>query len=451
MTEAILPSPLESAPTSIESPVPVPAHWNWPLRILFRFSFCYFLLYALPEPGRVSIIGVIPGTSALFQKYVSWWHILCPWIAVDLFHLSGRAVTYFPTGSGDTTLAYIQNLCYLVLAVFFTVVWSVLDRRRAEYTTLHAWFRIWIRYVLAFTLFSYGFAKVFPLQFQPPPFQKLIEPWGDFSPMGAVWSFMGASTGYIIFSGCCEVLGGALLVFRRTATLGALVSFGVLTNVVALNYFYDVPVKLYSTNLVLMAVFLIAPELPRLFRFFVLNQATEPAVLRPVLPNRWMRWAATLLWIIVVGWQLYNQIHGSWLYYRTTYLRPQRPALYGLYEVETFIRNGNEVLPLVTDDTRWRKFIVQLPNFVTVTSMTDARTVYSAAYDGPKQILNLSPQTDKDKKYPFTYSWIDPTHLILNGKLVDDSLSLKLRKVDTSKYLLLSRGFHWINELPFNR
>ena len=65
--------------------------------------------------------------------------------------------------------------------------------------------------------------------------------------MGALWWFMGASIPYIIFAGAAEVLGGLLLVLRRTAALGALVAFAVMVNVMMLNYCYDAPVKLYST------------------------------------------------------------------------------------------------------------------------------------------------------------------------------------------------------------
>src|SRR5258708_10869584 len=103
----------------------VPARWPWPLRILFRFSFCYFVLYSLPESGRVSILGAIPGVSKITREYTNLWHALTPWVAINVFHLSGQAVTYFPTGSGDTTLAYIQNLCYLVLALAAALVWSI--------------------------------------------------------------------------------------------------------------------------------------------------------------------------------------------------------------------------------------------------------------------------------------------------------------------------------------
>jgi hypothetical protein len=30
-------------------------------------------------------------------------------------------------------------------------------------------------------------------------------------------------------------------------------------------------------------------------------------------------------------------------------------------------------------------------------------------------------------------------------------VSIELRQIDPAKFLLFSRGFHWINEYPFNR
>jgi hypothetical protein len=49
------------------------------------------------------------------------------------------------------------------------------------------------------------------------------------------------------------------------------------------------------------------------------------------------------------------------------------------------------------------------------------------------------------------YSHSDADHLLLEGKLQADLLSVHLRRVDPSAFLLASRGFHWINELRFNR
>jgi len=35
--------------------------------------------------------------------------------------------------------------------------------------------------------------------------------------------------------------------------------------------------------------------------------------------------------------------------------------------------------------------------------------------------------------------------------LEGDGKSIRLRQIDASKFLLVSRGFHWINETAFNR
>jgi hypothetical protein len=113
--------------------------------------------------------------------------------------------------------------------------------------------------------------------------------------MGALWSFMSASRPYAIFADAVEVTAGALLLFRRTTTLGAMVAAAAMTNVVALNYCYDVPVKLYSTNILLMAVFLLAPEFCRLAHVLVFNRPTAPADLDRVRFERrlaeWLRGA----------------------------------------------------------------------------------------------------------------------------------------------------------------
>jgi hypothetical protein len=73
--------------------------WSLLRRILFRFLCSYFILYALPDRGRVSIAGSIPGTGYLTERYIDLWHRLCPWVGSHFFHLSGRPIIYVPTGS----------------------------------------------------------------------------------------------------------------------------------------------------------------------------------------------------------------------------------------------------------------------------------------------------------------------------------------------------------------
>lgn len=403
--------------------------WSLPKRLLFRFAFCYFLLYAMPENGRMSLLLVIPGAA----YYMKIWHAIVPWVATNVFHVTGQAATYFPTGSGDTTLGYIQNLLFVLVAAAATIVWSLLDRRRPNYDTLHFWLRILLRYTLAVILFGYGFVKVFPLQFPPPGLLKLTQPLGDFSPMGVLWNFMGASMPYVIFTGTCEVLGGLLLLFRRTTTLGALVSAAVMVNVVALNFCYDVPVKLYSINILLMAVALAAPDVPRLLDVFVRNRPAPAADLGSFgIERRWLRVTLFSVKMLVVTVLFAGRTWGG-LSALKVVQNAMRPPLYGLYDVVKFD-------PPRTP--RWMKLAIERPDSLQVRTADDTVIEFAAGYVGSMVFV--------DGTYRWTWSRPDGDHVQIEGSLDGAPVSITLRKIDTEG-MRINRGFHWINEYPFNR
>ena len=424
---------------------PAGNQWRLATRIAFRFACVYWLLYSLPSTGRISFFGVIPGG----QAYKNVWQAIVQWVAIHVFHLSGSVTIYRFTGSGDTTLDYIQNLCFLVVAVAVAVVWSLIDRGRKNYQTLHSWLRLLVRYTLAITLLSYGFSKVFPVQFPFPALSRMVEPFGDFSPMGVLWQFMGSSPAYTIFAGTMETLGGALLLFRRTTTLGALVSAGVLLNVVVLNFCYDVPVKLYSLNLLLMAVFLMAPDLGKLTGLLVLNRPAAPMTMSgPVFARRWMRIAALSVKILFIGFFPMQNALQSYRFYKSAVLNPvDRPPLYGLYRVESFTRNGKEVPPLITDVSRWKTVVAQNAAILQVRMMDDTLQGFATQYDRSSSAVTLSGTS----KVILIYARPDADHVVLKGTLDADPLEIRMRRRNPSEFLLVNRGFHWINELPFNR
>ncbi len=411
--------------------------WSPLQRIGFRFVCAYLILYTLPAPGRSSLIAAIPGTSFLTRPYVKMWRATVEWVAAHVFHLSGSVAVYPQVnGSGDSTLDYIQVLCFAVLAAVAAQVWSIFDRKRAEYRRLHAWLRIWVRYTLAFTLFGYGFAKVFPLQFQPPNLSRLMEPFHDFSPMGVLWTFMGASMAYTIFAGAAEVLGGLLLLFPRATSLGALVSAAVLLNVVMLNFCYDVPVKLYSANLLLMAVFLAAPDLGRLANVFLWNRPTRPSKVDSMLfRTRGWKIVSISAKTLLIGFTLFSHVKGGIQGYRTYYTNAPRSPLYGIWEVEKAETSGVE---------RWKYVILDRPQAVSIRMMDDSQRFYASTYDEANRRITL--RTGGGSAV-FQYARPDLFHLTLQG----DGRSISLHKVDMSKFLLVNRGFHWINERPFNR
>ena len=417
---------------------------GWPvsLRIVFRFVFAYFVLYNLPFP-----LNIIPNVEFVDRVYTSLWNSVVTWVGPNVLHLS-NPITVLPSGSGDTTWNFVLVFCFFILAVITTVAWSLFDRSRPSYTRLYDWLRVYLRFSLGVAMIAYGTYKVIQSQFPPPSLDRLVQPFGDSSPMGLLWTFMGASRSYNFFTGASEMLGGVLLFARRTTLLGALISIAVMSQVVMLNFSYDVPVKLYSLHLLAMAIILTAPDARRLANVFLFNKAAEPAAPRPLFARQWLNRAAQALamacLIAYVGVSLYaSKKQADEL--------SQGSPLRGVWDVERFEVDGTARPPLLTDSGRWRRVIFDYPGMVAVQQMNDSRSRYRLELDTERRTLDLGKRDDPSWKAGLTYEQPDPTALLLTGILDGQQIRANLRRTDESQYLLTSRGFHWINEYPFNR
>lgn len=419
------------------------ARWSLARRFSFRFAFVYLVLYLLPFP-----LNIIPGIDVPVQTaYEAVWGFVVPEVADSVF---GTEATLTANGSGDTTFDYVQVFTYFVLALAAAGIWSFLDRRRAHYARLWEWLRVYVRFALAVYLIGYGAVKVIPTQFSPPTLDRLVQPFGDASPMGILWTFMGASMAYTIFAGVSEMLGGLLLISRRTATLGAIVGAGVLTNVVALNFCYDVPVKLLSSHLLAMAVFLILPDLGRLTNLLVLNRRVEPAPIEPLFRRPWLhRSALGLRTIFLVGYAGFA-LYQSWgVLHEYGALSPE-PPLYGIWKVDEFVADGSPRPPRLTDDLRWRRLIFSRPGLAVIQAMDGSRTRYGLDLSPEKKTLTLAKRDDPKWRSGLTYRQPGPKLLTVEGTFDGHEIQARL-SLEEPKFLLTTRGFHWINEFPFNR
>jgi len=259
---------------------------------------------------------------------------------------------------------------------------------------------------------------------------------------------MGASSGYTIFAGAAEMLSGLLLAFRRTALLGTLMSIGVMSHVVALNFSYDVPVKLYSCHLLAMGIFLALPHLRRLLDLFVLNRPVEAVAFRP--PRARFRRTALVAQAVLVaaysGYLLYLSYDASSTQWGNL---SERPPFYGVWNVEALEVDGVARPPLLTDATRWRRVLFEYPDYLSVQLMDGSQSNYGLILG--KRRLALTKPDDKTWRPSFTYKETQPGLLALAGTMDGRKTRLTLRRQDESSYRLVSRGFHWINETPFNR
>ena len=312
-------------------------------RFALRFSVVYWIVYCFPTliTGLLSSlvtaldrIGIEINKSLLDSigkkttEFGEFKESVGTWTANNVVGIEGDLVSALRNGSGDTTMAYVQLLAGFGIALAVALIWSAVvmlwNRRKSRMdqetkvatqnetnrSTDHVWLRdflrTYLRYVLAVTMLGYGLAKAGFISTQfgsasGPNEYQLARTYGESSPMGLLWTFMAASPAYTFFAGMGEVIGGVLLVFRRTMTLGAIVTFGVMTNVMMLNFCYDVPVKQYSFHLMIMALIIAMPDLSRLMNVLLFNRATEPTnLLEPPYVGPRSKWVHRILKAVVV-------------------------------------------------------------------------------------------------------------------------------------------------------
>jgi len=433
----------------MENTIEQPTHWSAGKKAGFRFLFVLFCLYIVLNPNGVVII------NNLSLLYIKFFHGLITWSSAHILHIA-KPITIFTNGSGDTTYDYLIILFITIISAISCLIWSALDKKPRNYNKLFYWLTVIVRYYIAITMFNYGFAKIIKLQFPAPGLDRLTEPFGDSSPMGLAWTYMGYSTGFNYFTGFAEVLCGVLLLFRRTSVAGALMGLAVAGNIMAINYAFDVPVKLLSTTLVVMCLFLLSAHATRLINLFFLNKPAPVADL--ITHNFKKRWKNVtlitlkyLLIAVTIYSSLYADINMSEVYGDTA----KKPPLYGLYNVVSFVQNHDTIPPLTTNENRWKRLTVNYAGYAKLTSMTDSSAYLKFKPDtARKQIIAYNGESGKDSTifvYKIMKNYTKPDQLWIKGKWGPDTLTILFDKYDERHFKLMNRGFHWINEYPNNR
>jgi hypothetical protein len=223
-----------------------------------------------------------------------------------------------------------------------------------------------------------------------------------------------------------------------------------MSHVVVLNFGYDVNVKLHSTHLLLMALFLLAPDLGRLSNVLLFNRSTTVASTQARSCTPFVRYGRFGLKSIVLGLGLFGIT--SYCLEREKYFgnHVTKPPLHGMYEVESFSRDGNLLPPLITDAGRWRTAVFHASgpagrSWLSIRMMDDSWQSYRTQYEEKPNRILISDGRGQSRKGVLDYSRTGATELLLQGEVNSESLTIRLQRVDESRYFLLRRPFHLLN------
>ena len=429
-------------------------NWNFLQKFLFRFFFIYFM------------ISIAPWTWIENIPFEWIAYITKPWYWLQEQMVQFANTSIFKTykelvplnGSGDTSWAWTQLWLFLSLSLLGAVIWSMAAKNKTAYPRWNYLLITLVRYSVAMVSFSYGIIKLFALQMPFPSLSQLATPLGEYLPMRLSWMFIGYSTPYQVFSGVAEIVVGILLFNRKTATAGALTGLAVFTNVMAMNYCYDIPVKLFSTHLVVMSLFLVLQEHKRILAFFVTNKTAAPGNIYDItLTKKWQRITRYVLKGLFVLLIIILPFYGAYERYQNNLAtKDQHPIRSGIYDVADFVLNKDTIPAMAGDSTRWANMIFH-PG--TSGSLLSSDTLFRKAYgrsyfgyftDTTKQQMTFrwSGAANSDSLFTLQYSIPDSTTITLRGPVKGDTLFIRLKRIN-KQYRLTEKQFHWLSE--YNR
>ncbi len=402
-------------------------------RILFRFIVVFILLFICTLPFHHRYIPDLPSLMAPFFEAIA------KWTGDHIFQLKHP---YASQLISDSTGLYLHLFVLFIISSCSAACWSLADKKRKSYSLLSYWFRVVLSYYLAFFLFLYGFDKAFKSQFYLPEPNTLFTTIGNTPRDLLYWSTIGTSYSYSVFLGLLEILAGLLLLSRRTRLLGSLFAMGILLNVVMVNFSYDINVKILSLFLFLVSLLIAIPDRKRLYTFFLAGKPSPGGIREPQYISTRMRLIYQTVKFLTIGYILWST---GYQYLQSRNFNDDvapRPKFHGAYDVPLYIQNHDTLAPLVTDPQRWRRLFVHRRGYVIIQAMNDQMQDYTF---NPDTINHqwLLKEEGSGKEFGFHYSQVNDTTIILTGKPGNDSLIIKLQKIDLGRLPVLQNEFNW--------
>ena len=369
---------------------------------------------------------------------------LARWMGRHVFHVSGPLE---PKSLHDSLYMYLLLLSVGVISAVFAIIWLAADFQGRTVRRAYDLLRVWVRYSLAYMVMIYALDKVFRIQFVFPGPLRLIESYGESSPMALMWTFIGYSGFFTVFSGVVEVAGSVLLFFRRTVPMGALILTVLMANVALMDFCYDVSVKMLALHFLILSVFLLAHDTTRLLNVLAFNRPAEAeesdSLLRPTA-SLGVRRLVLAVKILIVFYAVVPGPIRTYQAFRTMGPYAPRPPLYGLYEVASFKTNGVERPLLITDHNLWHYIVIENGSQVFVKTMDNSVLTYQAKYDPKKHCIEMH-RSDAGAPPESLLMSANAGGVSVIGESGKDEEAVTLRSIDLSQFPLVNRGFHWVN------
>lgn len=411
--------------------------WSIQKKFLFLFILSYTFFYIFPFP-----FDAFPQLDFIFKYYQKAYDVCVLWIGENILHIKNLKKSIF-SDSGDTLFHFTSFFLFLILSATLAILIILIDKKRNDYEKLQSYLFVYVRYCIGFYMLVYGFDKVFKSHFPFPSLEKLEQTFGDSSPQGLLWAFMGYSTSYNMYLGIIEVLSGFLLLFRRTTALGAILVMLVMINVAFINFSYDVPVKLFALHMIAYAFLLLYPFFNSIFQFFILRKETKLTEQKEIVfPTFIQKYQKAIKAVVIFSFTLLF-MNFSWTNMKEDGDNAPKPALYGIYRIDMYMSHNHNITGVVDSDA-WREIVFD-KKITAIKTYSLGVQHFTSRVDTINKKIVLISNTDLRQRLVFDYTFDSETL-----KLQGHSAIIVCKKLDINEFPLIKRKFHWVVEYPVN-
>jgi uncharacterized membrane protein YphA (DoxX/SURF4 family) len=339
--------------------------------------------------------------------------------------------------SSDSKRLVILVVLLLLFSLILTLISKLKQLNKLQWHKIENAIRLIATYYLGWVLLKYGLDKLFKCQFYLPEPNILYSRVGDLDKDILFWSSMGSSYSYNIFMGISEIIPGIFLFFGKTRKLGLLLALGVLLNVVAINFSFDISVKLFSSFLLFIAFYLIGPFVINLWRFLsnqkiVLTQSSIDASNKSAKTFHWSN-------LVIVSIIL---IESMFVYVKNQNFNDdkiERPLFHGAYEVEQFIQGKDT---LISDENVLKNLFFHRDSYLIFQFKNEEMVDFKMDIDPIKKTLTLFDDEQNKKIYSIEYNQFSKKmKLIHKGKY--DLEIIHCTQKEWKKMPLIQPLFHW--------
>jgi hypothetical protein len=185
----------------------------------------------------------------------------------------------------------------------------------------------------------------------------------------------------------------------------------------------------------------------------VLNRRVlPPAESRPLFASPMRRRAAAVVGTAFVLFVIYSPMSESYRDFMQYGALAPRPRLYGVWEVEELAVDGVNRPLLATNETLWRRLIFDWPGYIAIQHPHETEPEFFELKTDPgPHMFALTKLDDPKWRAGLSYKLVGADVLTLESEVEGKHIRGRYRRMGDSRFRLISRGFHWINEWPYNK